>query len=277
MKNVGLALHNYAETHGVFPYGFDSNEALWSAMILPQIEQGPLFDTLLFQEDGAGNWFTNGSTNEKACGTVISVFVCPSMATETQRDNANIPGRAAVSYRACAGSDSWSDDRNTLQSPPAPAGAKSLEQAGLNGMFWGSSRVRFADVFDGLTNTIMLGESYTDDYTKDGQQMDYWHTGSPQIDDWRPGGTDGTEFTEALGSTGPKMNSRLDPTQHGTIMEIAFGSYHAGGAHFTLGDGIRAVPFRKHRPSHLSRAWLAERQGSPRRVLESVPSPLGRG
>lgn len=237
LKNIGLALHNYAETHGVFPFGFDARETLWSAMILPQIEQGPLYDTLIFQESGPGNWAANGSPNEAACGTPISVFLCPSMAMASQRNNQGIPGRAAVSYRACAGSNIWSDDASTIQSPPAPAGAKSLEEVNLNGMFWGCSSTRFADVIDGMTNTIMLGESYTDTYSKDGQQMDYWQLGAPQTGNWNPGGKGGTEYSEGLGSTGPKMNSRLDPTVHGTVMEISFGSYHVGGAHFGLGDG----------------------------------------
>jgi hypothetical protein len=158
------------------------------------------------------------------------------MAMPSQRDNQGIPGRAASSYRACSGSNAWSDDAASIISPPAPSGALSLEQSGLNGMFYGVSRTKIADVLDGATNTIMVGESYTDTYSKDGQQMDIWNIGSPQTGGWNPGGTGGSEFTEGLGSTGPKMNSRLDPTVPGEIMEMSFGSYHVGGAHFALGD-----------------------------------------
>ncbi len=235
LKNLGLALHNYEETHKTLPFGFDAREALWSAMLLPQIEQGNIYKTLIFQESGAGNWDSDGSPNEVACGRVIPVFLCPSLAMATQRTNQGIPNRAAVSYRACAGSNIFSDDVSTLPAT-APAGAKTLEETGLNGMFFGCSSVRVADVTDGLSNTIMLGESYTDTYSKDGQQMDYWHTGSPQTGGWNPGGAGGTEYSEGLGSTGPKINSRLDPNISGHEMEVSFGSYHTGGAHFTLGD-----------------------------------------
>ena len=47
----------------------------------------------------------------------------------------------------------------------------------------------------------------------------------------------GTEHTEAAGSTLVRLNSRLNPTVHGVLMEVSFGSYHVGGAFFTMGDG----------------------------------------
>ncbi len=236
LKNIGLALHNYHQTFNVLPFGFDAREALWTAMLLPQIEQGNVYRTLIFQEGGAGNWDSDGSPNEAAAGTLMSIYICPSMAMQPQRDNNGIPHRAAASYRACAGSNIYSDDASTIPAG-APSGAMSLEQVPLNGMFYGCSSIRFRDVTDGLTNTIMLGETYTDTYSKDGQQMDVWIVGSPQTGGWNPGGKGGTEYSEGLGSTGPKINSRLDPTADGHIMEMAFGSYHVGGAHFTLGDG----------------------------------------
>lgn len=258
LKNIGLALHNYAETHGVFPFGFDARETLWSAMIYPQIEQKNIYDSLIFQESGAGNWNADGSPNEVACGTVIPVYVCPSMAMSNQRTNAGIPNRAAVSYRACAGGNIWSDDASTI-SGAAPAGAKSLEENNLNGMFFGCSSIKFADVTDGMTNTVMIGETYTDTYSKDGQQMDYWHSGSPQTGGWNLGGAGGTEYSEGLGSTGPKINSRLDPSVDGWTMEMAFGSYHVGGAHFTMGDG--SVRFLSENISQTIYNGLGSRNG----------------
>jgi len=235
LRNLSLAMLSYHESEQRFPYGFNWLEALWHAPILPHIEQQPLFDTLVFDEH-QGNWATNGSANERACGTVIPVFRCPSMPVNP-RDNQGIPLRVPVSYRGCAGSDVYSDDASTLP-PSVPAGARALEQVALNGMLWGESGVQIADVRDGTSNTVIIGESLTDpDYVKDSQAMDYWQLGSPQGGGWVSGGRGGTEHSEGLGSTGPRMNSRLDPTQTGWVMEMAFGSWHRGGATFTFVDG----------------------------------------
>ncbi len=235
LKNIGLAMHNYHETFSLFPWGMDQHEAFWHGMILPQLEQTSIYNQIQWIESGAGNW-DSGSFNETACATVIPVFRCPSMALPLHIDNQSIEGRVPNSYRGCAGSDVYSDDISTIPAG-SPTGARALEEGSLNGILFGCSSIRSADILDGMSNTIMFGESYTDTYSKDGQQMDYWQIGSPQTGGWNPGGLGGTEYTEGLGSTAVKINARLDPSQHGVLMEIAFGSYHIGGAHFALADG----------------------------------------
>lgn len=235
LKNIGLAMHNYNETHNVFPFGMDQHEAFWHGMILPQLEQTAIYNGIAWIESGVGNW-DSGSFNETACATVIPVFRCPSMALPEHITNQGIEGRVPVSYRGCAGSNIYSDDISTIPAG-VPSGARALEEVGLDGMLFGCSSVRMADVTDGTSNTILIGESYTDTYSKDGQQMDYWQIGSPQSGGWNPGALGGTEYSEGLGSAGPRINSRLIPTENGVLMEIAFGSYHVGGANVGLADG----------------------------------------
>jgi prepilin-type N-terminal cleavage/methylation domain-containing protein/prepilin-type processing-associated H-X9-DG protein len=236
LKQLGLAMHNYHDALGSFPFGFSDLEALWTAPILPYIEQQPLHSTLIFQESGVGNW-NSGSANTVACATPVGMFRCPSMPIPMFLTNEGITNRVPVSYRGCAGSNVYSDDRSTLPTG-IPAGARALEEINLNGMFWGNSAIRLADVMDGTSNTIMIGESRTEPtYVKDGQGMDFWQFGCPQSGGWVSGGLGGTEYSEGLGSTGPKINSRKDPTVPGVIMEMSFGSYHPGGAMFVLADG----------------------------------------
>lgn len=236
LKNIGIGMHNYHDTMGSFPYGFSDLEALWTAPLLPYIEQRPLYDTLIFTEGGTGNW-NSGSANSVACATLIKIYRCPSLPVPEYLTNEGITNRVPVSYRGCAGSNVYSDDISTIPAG-VPAGARALEEINLDGILWGNSGVRMAEVLDGTSNTILIGESRTEPgYVKDGQAMDFWQFGSPQTGGWVSGGIGGTEYSEALGSTGPKINSRRDPTLSGVIMEMSFGSYHPAGAMFTLTDG----------------------------------------
>ncbi|GDX90703.1 MAG: DUF1559 domain-containing protein [Planctomyces sp.] len=236
LKQIALALHNYHDTVNVFPWGFDERETLWTAMILPQIEQQNLYATLIWQETGPGNWDAVGSPNTRACSTVIPAFRCPSMPLEP-RDNEGITGRVPVSYRGVAGALVASDDASTRPAGFNTAAHTALEQLNLDGMFYGCSNIKMRDITDGTSNTIMIGESRTSVYVKDGQQMDYWQFGCPQSGGWVYGGLGGTEYSEGLGSAVVKINANIDPTIHGVLMEMSFGSYHVGGAQFAMADG----------------------------------------
>lgn len=238
MKNLGLAMHNYHDIVLQFPFGFDDRETLWSAMILPQIEQENLYNTLVFAESGDGNWGANGSPNETACGTLIDTFRCPSMSVAEHIDNNGIPTRVPISYRAVAGGNAVSDDESTV-----PSGHPKIaleHQSGLNGMFYGCSETKMRDLTDGASNTYMIGESRTEPtFSKDGQGMDFWQFGAPQTGGWdcREGDKGGTEYSEGLGSAYGPINARISaPSTPGVIMELTFGSWHPGGANFTLGD-----------------------------------------
>ena len=122
-----------------------------------------------------------------------------------------IPGRVPASYRGNSGNESSSDDTGTIP----VRGSKSLEMLHQNGVFFGCRSIRFAEVQDGLSNTLFVGESQTDpDFTRDNNAMDYWSIGSPQIDPCQcDGGNAGTEFSEAVGSAFARLNLRqLEPT-----------------------------------------------------------------
>lgn len=238
MKQLGLALHNYHDTFKIFPFGWDTRGSLWSAHILPYMDQANVYNSLIWQESGPGNWDLDTSPNERACETVIPTFICPSLPIAWQHDFNDIDRRVVCSYRGNAGSEASSDDQST--SNTIMPGSKSLETMYLNGIFSACSKTAISDIVDGSSNTILIGESQTDPaFDKDGQGMDHWYIGSPQADPCAcNGGTGGTEFTEAVGTTILGMNLRnVNPAANGSLMEITFGSWHEGGAFFTLGDG----------------------------------------
>jgi prepilin-type N-terminal cleavage/methylation domain-containing protein len=254
MKQLGLAIHNYHDTHSVFPYAWGSVQETWSALILPYIDQAPLYNTLVWHRTPTLDWATiNASSptwpNKVACGVPVPVLRCPSLSIPEGFSNSGIPDRRPASYRVVTGSLIASDDNSTRPAPFNAAPYTSLEfsparDPGVNGIMVGAGKTNMRDISDGSSNTVMVGESFTDpEYVKDNQGMDYWNFFIPQIWDngtmrcWSVGNGSGTEHTEAAGSTLVKINARLDPTVHGVLMEVSFGSYHVGGAHFTLGDG----------------------------------------
>jgi prepilin-type processing-associated H-X9-DG protein len=234
VKQLALSLHNYENVHRKFPFGWNTHGTLWSAMILPFIEQSNLYSTLQFAENR--NWDTSGSANASALSQHISIARCPSMRLPEQMTYNGVRDRVPTSYRGNGGNEVTSDDTGTITIP----GTKSFEMQNLNGVFFGCSAIRFGDISDGTSHTVAIGESHTDpDFIKDAQGMDWWFIGSPQIDpcDCR-GGNGGTEFSEAAGSFYPPLNTQiLNPAAHGHLMELAFGSYHSGGAQFGLCDG----------------------------------------
>jgi prepilin-type N-terminal cleavage/methylation domain-containing protein len=237
LRQIGIGLHNYHDTLGSFPFGWSNRGQAWSAMILPQIEQKPLYDTLEWAE--SNNWDANNTPNERAAGTLIPTYRCPSAAIPQHVNNQGIPQRVPATYRGVASSTADSDD------PSTSAVGRHLEQLDLEGLFFACSRIRMADITDGTSNTFMIGESRWDTFSQNGNQMDFWYIGSPQADPCNCNtGAGGTEFSEFCGSTGVPYNARAIASTTGYVKELSFSSFHPSGALFCFGDAsVRFVPF----------------------------------
>jgi prepilin-type N-terminal cleavage/methylation domain-containing protein/prepilin-type processing-associated H-X9-DG protein len=151
LKQLGLALHGYHGREGTFPSGFrcqprsDPNYTApgwgWATLLLPDVEQGNLyrqFNLVLPVED---------PSNQAARTTVLKLFVCPSdrstgVFTVYSQANAPLAQMATNSYAACHGTGPDLDEE--------------LDDG--NGIFFRNSRVRVADITDGTSNTIAVGE-----------------------------------------------------------------------------------------------------------------------
>jgi prepilin-type processing-associated H-X9-DG protein len=77
LKQIGLALHNYAEAEGTLPpaYTVDAEGNRlhsWRTLLLPYLEQSQLFETI----DLTKPW--DDPANSKARETAVAVYQCPS-------------------------------------------------------------------------------------------------------------------------------------------------------------------------------------------------------
>ena len=234
IKQLGLAFHVCESSMEELPPGWDTLGWTWGAFILPYIEQQNLFNLLVPEEFGDGQWQCQGGVcstpNSMAAGQAISTFKCPTSPLPTNWPTSynNILNRAISDYRANAGSLATSDNTSGQV-----AGTLNLrDDDEQDGVFFGSTNIKFRDINDGLSTTVFLAESLGDPaFVKDSQGMDHWAIGSPQIDG-------NNEFSEVVGTGYFQVNLRLrEPDSLGQWMELSFGSYHPGGLNMVFGDG----------------------------------------
>ncbi len=223
LKQLGLALHNYHDTHRTLPPGYIyrpesstspvSNGAGfgWGAMVLPFVEQAPLY--------GQFNWNVPlyAGANQAAREIHLAVFICP---TDTVSSNDFVEmGPAPERYAMCSYVGSFG--------PPD----LDLVQEQRLGLFSRNSRTRFTDVTDGLTNTLMCGERQNGPFRNGaihGNHFSYETAWAGSIRDWDEPDDDHGHMT--LFQTGhPPNNAESDDRD--------VSAPHVGYANFLLGDG----------------------------------------
>jgi prepilin-type N-terminal cleavage/methylation domain-containing protein/prepilin-type processing-associated H-X9-DG protein len=235
LKQIGLALNTYENTHRVFPLGRLGCDGMnygpcngatakqrvgtsGFVMILPQLEQGNLYDSFDFSN---GPWLTNA--DEQAAGSWIStnlsvgaqlpVFRCPSDSSDKTVQLAGHPV-AVGSYALNMGSNG-----------PSKKIDGDAVKVNNTGVFYYTVAMKRALIRDGMSNTFFVGETIAG-HTAD--SLNRWTCGSRHLDSMR--------------STDNPLNSR--PGIDGILLEIygyktngAFGSQHPGSGHFVFGDG----------------------------------------
>jgi prepilin-type N-terminal cleavage/methylation domain-containing protein/prepilin-type processing-associated H-X9-DG protein len=147
LKQIGLAVHNYHDRTGALPgaelvYNGTSFSAL--SHMLTAMEQTNIYNAINFS-------LPNGDpSNNTVLMTSINTFICPSDVADPHPEFGG-----QTNYMADMGS--WI----VWQAATGP-------NAGLappNGIFYGSSSTRFADVTDGLANTAFFSERILADFT----------------------------------------------------------------------------------------------------------------
>ncbi len=224
LHQIGIALHSYHDTNRRFPPGITwPNRTLWSGHLLPYMEQRPMYEML------DANLMWTASPNSEACGSYLSTFRCPSTTAPRHITAQGITDRVPCSYLACTS--------GTVTRESAPSGAGPSPLAGRpdsDGIFFINSDTRLADVLDGSSSTVAVGETvfifkgHGPDHTGRNQFLDHWYVGTME--------GYGNEVSESMGSTGVAINS-FDLPVFVDEMELAFSSRHPGGGQVVLADG----------------------------------------
>lgn len=219
LRQLGIGLHSYHDTTRSFPSGISwPNRTFWSGHLLPYLEQHPMYQTIDFNE----RW--NKSPNVESCGSLLSVFRCPSSTADRHLTAQGIPDRVPCNYLACT-----SGTVKRESGPPPLAGRPDSD-----GVFFINSGVKLADIIDGSSSTVLVGETvfifkgHGPDNTGTNQFLDHWYIGT--LEGY------GNEVSESMGSTGVAVNS-FDLPVFVDEKELSFSSRHPGGAQVVLADG----------------------------------------
>ena len=245
LKQIGLAFHSYATTHGRFPAAFGWNDPAiqaspgfdwyfqqmkawgWGARILPAMEEQTLADTLgvasrEFNDALPGNDPATWPAAELAAiRTPIAGFLCPS-------DPESDPINTASNFCQPGGPDTAKPARSNY------AGVYGYQysnwwphlepkHANHQGLCRGGKGVALKDATDGLSKTMLVGERAST------HQAAYW-AGVAYV------------YGEADDSS-PKVVGRTFlfklncPLLGNDRYYSAFSSLHPGGGNFVFGDG----------------------------------------
>jgi prepilin-type N-terminal cleavage/methylation domain-containing protein len=139
LKQFGIALHNYHDTHGCFPPGQLINPWAFAAVchLLPYFDQANLYSRINF------NVYYDNTLNDAARLVEIPMMRCPS-----DLQNPLPATGGAINYMMNKGNQIiWQDPTGT-----------NVGYAPQNGVMYYQSRIRIRDIIDGTTNTAMMGE-----------------------------------------------------------------------------------------------------------------------
>jgi prepilin-type N-terminal cleavage/methylation domain-containing protein/prepilin-type processing-associated H-X9-DG protein len=252
LKQMGLALQAYHDQLGSLPvssirYQGDPTcigcgyGALYTfrTVILPQLEQGPLFNAInfsyLYSPYGTGDIF-GIPVNSTVAGTLVKVYVCPSDRESAPRGYAGAGnsgiGVSDSNYLASAGITVTG--YATWFTPCTTAGA-------TEGAIHEFQTVRFSGITDGLSNTLLLGEMARG---PNGPGQANWFAAFGE----RVQRVTSVGINQRLSCPSPLCPRCSIPEPNNAPIEgpqsyLGFGSYHPGGANLVFGDG--SVKFLK--------------------------------
>ncbi len=224
IRQIGLALHGHHDVHKRLPAGWVSVATsgepgwAWSALLLEFLEQ-PSSPNVKWASNTAvvaapmpvpntGRMRIDHASNQTLRQRSIPLFLCPTD-----------PAPEIFMLRKGSGASMFEVARSNYAGVFGAAAIESNAAAG-DGLFYRNSRTRFADIRDGQSNTLMVGERA------------YRQPGSDEGSATWVGVVPGAKRSMA------RVVGRAGRVPNDVLGDFAdFGSWHPFGANFVMADG----------------------------------------
>ncbi|QDU63067.1 Type II secretion system protein G precursor [Planctomycetes bacterium Pan216] len=236
LKQIGVALHNYHDSHGQFPPGQigqvhprsgnpcfpgsgTANKtafAPWTVLILPFLDEQARFEKFNYSQRFSLSEADTGSTTNHALWAIpMEKLRCPSVPLSLSKPYSS-------HYFGVQGGGI-----NTAGNFFCRASNDSLRGFDLNGIMIINGSISLADVQDGASKVFAVGETIYQTWSRTDNKNFGWASSSNLTEEWA--------FPTNLASTRTSNNAL--PADGHSNQSRGFGSHHPGGAHFMMGDG----------------------------------------
>jgi prepilin-type N-terminal cleavage/methylation domain-containing protein len=259
LRQLALGCHNYADVFGTLPIGipqmydpdpslnfYGATQSIFVSM-LGQLDQQPLYNAVNFSRS------IFASANATICATGLEVLWCPSdpsIRMQVEYPFYEDPFKEKIrfsSYAGCTGI--WYAELSDFPNPLSPA---LIDQ--INGLFTANRGIRFAEIADGTSQTMLLSERAHGLLT--GEDFRYWHW-------WADSVSMDTRFWTIF-PLNPFRKIPDTPETYSSAYTSAASSFHPNGAYFGFAAG--SVRFLKDSIN----SWATDRTGYPLGVSEDT-------
>jgi len=223
LHQIGLAVHQYHDTMGSFPPGMRSPSsrdlpgpyASWLTILLPYLEQGSLWNATVAAYRQSRSPFV--SPPHIGLTTVMPIFACPA---DPRSDQVHLAPRDQI-----------------LVTLTCYLGVEGQNLYSRDGVLFKDSAVRIADITDGTSNTLLVGERPASADC----QFGWWYAGVGQrftgSAEMVLGVREPNLQPVTKGSCPPGTYSYASGSLTNQCDMFHFWSPHSGGALFLFADG----------------------------------------
>jgi prepilin-type processing-associated H-X9-DG protein len=275
LKQIGLGLSNYESANGGFPVGAvtyqvtpqDCSQGIRGysvfQLIMPYMEQTPIYNSINHSIGMGATSATAPVPVQQMTGALakIASFICPDDPPATAQISASGNYYSQCSYAACVGNRDVFDWYCGCPWGAASAACGNGPDIIPDGIFGGNYSSRIAQITDGTSNTISMGE-FSRFVNDPDNVFNSWTRGQSFLSSIVASGT--TTRAQCMASTAPMINAPFMVNNSGLMGgggwnwvvgdtsdwlywttpadvrldgQYGFRSFHPGGANFLFADG----------------------------------------